>query len=129
MVERLNDARLEARQGDLDAAHLAVLRLLDGHPDISQRQLSAELGLSLGKTHYLLHALLDKGLVKVSNFRHSNRKLAYAYLLTPAGLNEKVRLTKAFLIRKEREFAALQQVLRALRAELNGGSSETDASP
>ena len=103
---------------DPEAARLAVLRLLEGDPSLTQRDLSRALGLSLGKTHYVLHALLDKGLVKISNFRRSDRKLAYAYLLTPAGLREKLRLTRAFLSRKEAEFEQLQTTISDLRAEL-----------
>jgi EPS-associated MarR family transcriptional regulator len=102
----------------MEAARLAVLRLLSDRPTLSQRELSAALGLSLGKTHYVLHALLDKGLVKVRNFRRSDRKLAYSYLLTPAGLKEKMRLTGVFLVRKEAEFEALQQMIQTLRNEL-----------
>ncbi|MBK9135504.1 MAG: MarR family EPS-associated transcriptional regulator [Betaproteobacteria bacterium] len=104
--------------GDLEAARLAVLRALAAQPDLSQRALSAELGLSLGKTHYVLHALLDKGLVKVRNFRRSPRKLSYAYVLTPSGMTEKFRLTIRFLARKEAEFETLQQTIAALRSEL-----------
>jgi EPS-associated MarR family transcriptional regulator len=104
--------------GDHEGARLAVLRLLAQHPELSQRQLSEQLGLSLGKTHYLLHALLDKGLVKVRNFRRSDRKLAYAYVLTPSGLRERVRMTRSFLARKEAEFETLQRTIAALRTEL-----------
>jgi EPS-associated MarR family transcriptional regulator len=105
-------------------ALLSTLRVLAEQPEVSQRQLSEALGLSLGKTHYVLHALLEKGLVKMSNFRRSDRKLAYAYVLTPRGLLEKVRLTKAFLSRKELEFAALQQTIAALKAELRSKHSD-----
>ena len=81
MIERSPVPDPEApRHGDLEGARLAVLRLLEQRPDCSQRDLSQALGLSLGKTHYVLHALLDKGLVKARNFRRSDRKLAYAYV-------------------------------------------------
>ena len=76
---------------DLEAIRLAALRILAEQPQLSQRELSLALGLSLGKTHYVLHALLDKGLVKARNFRRSDNKLAYAYLLTPAGLRKSCR--------------------------------------
>jgi hypothetical protein len=66
----------------------------------------------------VLHALLDKGLVKAGNFRRSDRKLAYAYVLTPTGLREKLRLTQAFLARKEAEFIALKATIVALKSEL-----------
>jgi len=112
---------------ELDAARLAVLRLLERQPDISQRELSAALGLSLGRTHFVLHALLDKGLVKMRNFQRSHRKLAYAYVLTPRGLSERLRLTQRFLARKEEEYEALRQMIVALRRELGGAASATTA--
>ena len=89
---------------------------------MSQRELSETLGLSLGKAHYVLHSLLDKGLVKVGNFRRSDNKRAYAYALTPSGLREKLRLTRAFLSRKEFEFEQLQQTIASLREELTDTS-------
>lgn len=109
---------------DPEATRLALLRLLAEQPELSQRELSLALGLSLGKTHYVLHALLDKGLVKARNFRRSDRKLAYAYLLTPAGLREKLRLTRSFLTRKEQEFERLQHTIAALRAEIETAGHE-----
>ncbi len=104
--------------GDAEAASLAVLRLLEQQPELSQRELSEALGLSLGKAHYVLHSLLDKGLVKAGNFRRSDNKLAYAYVLTPRGLREKLRLTRAFLTRKETEFEQLRRTIASLRNEL-----------
>jgi EPS-associated MarR family transcriptional regulator len=112
---------------DPDATPLAVLRLLTERPEISQRELSIALGLSLGKTHYTLRALLDRGLVKAGNFRRSDRKLAYAYLLTPAGMTEKLRLTRGFLRRKEAEFEHLQTTIAALRAEVERDPIADDA--
>ena len=94
------------------------MRLLDEHPEYSQRQLSKALGVSLGKTHYVLHALLDRGLVKARNFRRSSNKLAYAYVLTPNGMRAKLSLTRAFLPRKEAEFEQLQRTIAALKNEL-----------
>jgi EPS-associated MarR family transcriptional regulator len=108
--------------GDAEAARLAVLRLLERKPDMSQRELSETLGLSLGKTHYVLHSLLDRGLVKAGNFRRSGNKLAYAYVLTPTGLRERLRLTRAFLRRKEAEFEQLQRTIDSLRDELAGNA-------
>lgn len=109
--------------GDAEAARLAVLRLLEQRPDMSQRELSGVLGLSLGKTHYVLHALLDKGLVKARHFRRSDNKPAYAYMLTPTGMREKLRLTRAFLLRKEAEFERLQHTLSRLRNDLMEGAT------
>ena len=119
MIEQpLAQGTLHAPPGDAEAARLAVLRLLEQRPEMSQRELSEALGLSLGKAHYVLHSLLDKGMIKAGNFRRSDKKMAYAYLLTPAGLREKIRLTRAFLTRKEAEFEQLQGIIAALRNEL-----------
>jgi EPS-associated MarR family transcriptional regulator len=104
---------------DDDAAcALEAMRLLAFHPRMSQRELSRALGLSLGKTHYVLRALLDKGMVRVRNFRTSGNKLAYAYLLTPKGVKAKPRLTQRFLAHKEAEFDRLHESIAELRHEL-----------
>lgn len=131
MVEHKKPDLLPAAgsHGDQDAARLAVLRLLAAQPDISQRAISALLGLSLGKTHYVLHALLDKGLVKVRNFHRSHRKLSYAYVLTPRGMTEKLQLTRRFLSRKEAEFEDLEKVISALRKELESQPAQPMAKP
>ena len=99
-----------------------VLRALEQQPDLSQRQLADMLGVSLGKANYLLHALLDKGLLKARNFRNSQNKLAYAYLVTPGGLAEKAALTRGYLERKSQEYEALRDEIERLRAELGIGT-------
>ena len=101
-----------------DPAHLELLRLLEKHPDYSQRQLAAELGVSLGKTHYLLKALLGKGWVKAQNFRRSDSKLGYLYILTPTGVRHRFQITQSFLARKERDYESLQRQIVLLREEL-----------
>jgi EPS-associated MarR family transcriptional regulator len=111
------------------AATLQTLRLLADRPELSQRQLSERLGLSLGKTHYVLHALIDKGWVKIGNFRRHPSKLAYGYLLTPKGLRERMRLTRAFLARKEQEFELLQATIAELRQEIGQTQAQAPAAP
>ena len=111
-----------------------LLKLLAEEPQISQRDLAGRLGISVGKTNYCLSALVDKGLVKINNFRRANNKLAYAYLLTPRGIDEKARVTVSFLQRKMREYAELQDEIEALRRETlvsNTGEkpSEVTATP
>ncbi|MDY0744255.1 MarR family EPS-associated transcriptional regulator [Paucibacter sp. R3-3] len=101
-----------------DDARLMVLRELEQDPHISQRLLAKRLGVSLGKAHYLLQALLAKGLIKVRNFEQSGQKLAYSYLLTPTGLREKAQMTREFLARKEAEFESLRLMIDQLHAEL-----------
>lgn len=100
-----------------DESHLKVLRLLEADPALSQRELSHALGISLGKTNYCMRALLDKGLIKMQNFRNSDSKLGYAYLLTPAGITAKAELTKNFLKIKMQEYEILKQEIDQLRQE------------
>ncbi len=100
------------------ASQLRVLRILESNPGVSQRQLAIELGISLGKTHYLLRALLAKGVIKTENFRRSDNKLAYLYLLTPHGIAEKVHLTRTYLAIKEREYESIRGEIEQLRKEV-----------
>lgn len=101
-----------------EASQYRILRLIEERPEISQRELARQLGVSLGKSHYLLRALLEKGLVKANNFRRSDNKLAYIYLLTPSGFAAKLSLTKEFLGIKEAEYLALRGEIELLRREL-----------
>ncbi len=101
-----------------EEAHLRILKIVAEEPDLSQRELAQRLGVSLGKTNYLVRALLEKGLLKARNFRRSPNKLQYAYLLTPNGIAAKVRLTREYLERKEAEYEALRAEIRALRQEV-----------
>jgi len=104
-------------ESDLD---YELLRQIADQPTASQRNLAARLGVSVGKVNYCLRALVEKGWVKANNFRRSDNKLAYAYLLTPRGMTAKVRLAHDFLARKEHEFQCLQNDIAALRSELKG---------
>lgn len=100
------------------SSHLELLRLLERHPDYSQRQLAVAMGVSLGKTHYLLKALLGKGWVKAQNFKRSDQKLGYLYVLTPQGVRQRLQLTQSFLARKETEYDMLKTQIVSLREEL-----------
>jgi EPS-associated MarR family transcriptional regulator len=102
-----------------DEIQLSVLRLLEQNPQLTQRQLSAELGVSLGKTHYIVKSLIDVGLIKLDNFQRSNNKLGYAYLLTPKGIVEKAAITVRFLARKQDEYKRLEQEIEVLRSEVD----------
>ena len=95
-----------------------ALKLLEANPELSQRQISSALGVSLGKGHYVLKSLLDVGWVKLNNFRDSKNKLGYAYVLTPVGIVEKAAITVRFLACKQREFSELQEEIKALRDEV-----------
>lgn len=98
---------------------LALLRQLETRADGNQRDLAKLLGVSVGKINYCLRAVIDRGWVKVNNLRRSDNKLTYAYLLTPSGALAKMKLARAFLERKEREFEMLQAEISALRKELD----------
>lgn len=97
---------------------LRLLREIKNAPDVTQRELSSSLGVSLGKINFLLNALIQKGYVKANNFRNSHNKVAYVYLLTPRGLEEKARITYQFLMRKTTEYDALKQEIEKLRKEV-----------
>lgn len=102
-----------------DDLHFRVLRLLQEKPDLSERELARELGVSNGKLHYCMKALMEKGLVKLGNFANSNHRLGYAYLLTPAGIRRKAALATSFLKRKMDEYEALRAEITTLQAEVN----------
>ena len=101
-----------------DQTRYRLLKLLELNPEVSQRRLAEELGVSVGKVNFCLRALLDKGLLKVRNFRDSQNKLAYAYYLTPKGAKEKVRATSGFLQRKMAEYQELEREIEELRREV-----------
>jgi len=97
------------------ATDYRLLKLISEKPEISQRNLAAELGLSLGKTNYCLQAFITRGLVKVDNFRRSDNKRAYAYLLTPQGVEEKARVTMQFFRYMEAEYETLKREVAGLK--------------
>ena len=99
--------------------HYRLLKRIEAQPDITQRQLAQELGVSVGKVNYCLKALVGKGWIKISNFRNSDKKLAYAYILTPRGAAEKACITVRFLRRKMNEYEAIRTEIEELRREVN----------
>ena len=113
--------------GARDELRLKVLRVLEVNPELSQRQLAAELGVSLGGVNYALRALMERGFVEVNNFRKSGRKAAYLYVLTPKGVVEKTSLAAAFLGRKLAEYEVLIQEIETLKGELGSDDSGTGA--
>jgi EPS-associated MarR family transcriptional regulator len=94
-----------------------ILKRLEAEPEVSQRELAKELGISLGKVNYCLKALIGTGLVKVNNFHNSQNKKAYMYLLTPSGMEEKAHITVRFLKSKIAEYEALDREIKALQQE------------
>ncbi len=101
-----------------DVLLFATIRTLEKNPAQSQRDLASALGVSVGRVNYCLKALAEKGMVKVENYRTSTNRLAYLYLLTPAGVAEKAVLTRRFLARKMAEYDALKSEIAALQREL-----------
>ena len=97
--------------------HLDLLRKLESNPEYTQRELSQEMGVSLGKVNYCMKKLVEKGLVKLSNFSHNPNKVGYIYLLTPAGIEEKTRLTFAFLKIKLEEYKILKDEISKLKQD------------
>ena len=95
-----------------------ILKILKDNPKTTQRQMAKELGLSLGKTNYVVRALIDKGWVKLGNFKRSDNKLGYIYLLTPEGVSEKTILAQNFLNRKSKEYNRLKKEIEKLKNEL-----------
>ena len=102
-----------------DETRLRVMRLLEDNPDLTQRQIAEQLGISLGGINYCLKALIEKGWLKADGFANSKNKLRYAYLLTPRGFAAKTRLTADFLKRKMAEFEELKGEIAELERELS----------
>lgn len=102
---------------------LRILRAIKENPETTQRELSARLGVSLGKVNYLLKALIKKGFVKAQNFKNTEKKAGYIYLLTPRGIGEKSRMTCYFIKRKMEEYDRLEEEIRLLRTEMENDST------
>lgn len=109
--------------GSAQDAHLRLLSLIEQHPEYSQRRLAEAMGVSLGKAHYLLRALFEKGLIKAGKLTRSPSKLMYA--LTPAGVKHRLLLTREFLQLKEQEFVSLKVEIEQLRAALETGGENS----
>ena len=107
-------SRREEQQAEI---RLQVMRLISQNPEMSTRQVADAVGISNGSAYYVLTALVDKGLVKLGNFRKNPRKGQYAYILTPKGIREKSLLTHNFIERKREEFEVLRSEIKALEEE------------
>lgn len=101
-----------------DALRHKLLRILEENPEVNQREISEILGISLGKVNYCLKALMDKGWVKAKNFKNSKNKLAYAYFLTPMGIEEKARITVRYLKVKMQEYEQIRKEIEELKKEV-----------
>jgi EPS-associated MarR family transcriptional regulator len=112
--------------GFQEEIQFAVLRRLHKTPEVSQRALASELGISLGSINFCLQALVKKGCVKMHNFSRSADKFRYVYVLTPAGLAEKSKLTSRFLKQKMTEYEALKRDIESLKIDLASQDFESD---
>ena len=101
-----------------DETRYELIRLLEANPELSQRDVARELGISLGKANYCLKALIHKGWIKAANFKNSQNRTAYMYLLTPRGIEEKAKLTMRYLQIKMNEYEALSEEIEQLKREV-----------
>ncbi len=101
-----------------DEVRYSLLRLLESNPTMSQREVARHLGMSLGKVNFCLQALVQKGMLKATNFKNSRRKSAYMYFLTPRGIEEKTQVTARFLQKKVREYEELRADIARIREEV-----------
>lgn len=120
MASRREEQKAEIR--------LKVMRLISQNPETSTRQVADEVGIANGSAYYVLTALVEKGFVKLENFKNNPRKGQYAYILTPKGIREKSILTHSFVARKREEFEVLKAEIRALEKEA-GLAAEATPSP
>ena len=105
-------------------AEFLIFKIIEKNPNMTQRQISTELGVSLGKTNFTMRALVDKGLIKLLNFKRSNNKLGYTYLLTPEGIRAKAQLASDFLDRKSLEYSVLKKEIAILKDEVKKNDTE-----
>jgi len=108
---------------------LELLQHLADNPKLSQRELSQKMGVALGKINFCLNALVEKGSIKLENFRGGNNRIRYAYILTPGGIEQKANLTAQFLKRKLREYIAIKAEIQALSRDLEQESPQTLSDP
>lgn len=94
-----------------------LLKIIENEPQLSQREIASRMGISLGKANYCLKSLIEKGFIKARNFYNSNHKVAYVYMLTPSGLEEKTSVTYRFLTRKMQEYEEIKTEIERLKAE------------
>jgi len=105
---------------------LRIFREINRSPEMTQREFSSRLGISLGKVNFLINALIQKGFVKVENFKKSSSKSKYLYCLTPRGIEEKSRMTYLFLNRKMREYEHLELEIQQLREEMRESGVDSE---
>ena len=125
VVEADSSAIIYSNLNQATDTHLKVLRSIEENPEITQRELAKKLGVSLGKVNYCLKALIDRGWIKANNFKRSNNKASYAYLLTPRGIEEKAKITVHFLKQRIREYEQIKREIVELEREVRNSGNST----
>ena len=131
-VAALNEGKCkmsEYRDKTQEEIRFRILRLIEQNPGMSQRELAAEVGISTGGIHYVIKALIEKGLVKLGRFAVAEDKRRYSYVLTPKGLTEKAAITRVFLARKMEEYELLKHELKTLSEVVRRDENLGDVSP
>ena len=106
------------RKEHQENARLRVLQMIINNPQMTSRQIAQKVGISNGSAYYLLTSLIDKGLIKLENFKKSEQKTKYSYLLTPKGIREKSFITSKFLLRKKKEYELLKKEIIELERDI-----------
>ena len=112
------------RKEHQEDAKLRVLQIINNNPQMTSREIAQIVGISNGSAYYLLTSLIDKGFLKLSNFKENSQKIKYSYILTPKGIREKSLITSNFLVRKKQEFEALKEEIKALEKSVGNSSKE-----
>ena len=112
------------RKEHQEDARFRVLNIINENPQMTTREIAQTVGVSNGTAYYLLTSLIDKGFVKLSNFRRNKQKLSYSYLLTPKGIREKSLITSKFLARKKQEFEELRREINSLEEAIGNITNE-----
>ena len=105
------------RKEHQEDAKLRVLQIISNNPQMTSREIAKKVGISNGSAYYLLISLIDKGFIKLENFKKSEQKIKYSYLLTPKGIREKSLITSRFLVRKKKEYELLKKEISELERE------------
>ena len=112
------------RKEHQEDAKLRVIHMISSNPQMTSRELAKKVGISNGSAYYLLTSLIDKGFVKLSNFKENSQKTRYSYMLTPKGIREKSLITSKFLVRKKKEFEALRREIDYLEESIGNISND-----
>ncbi|MDB4110547.1 MarR family EPS-associated transcriptional regulator [Amylibacter sp.] len=114
------------RKEHQEDAKLRVFQIINENPQMTSREIAQKVGISNGSAYYLLTSLIDKGFVKLLDFKENSKKIKYSYLLTPKGIREKSLITNKFLVRKKLEFEALKEEIHSLEKSVGNVFSDNE---